>query len=120
MKITKEDRITSDYIRLKAGFKCARCGAYHPDCRGLHASHYMGRINQATRYEEDNLDCLCYGCHSYLEERKQTEYRDFKIKQLGEMRVEEIEFKSRGVKKWKVGEKEAIIEKYKIWILKNK
>lgn len=120
MKITKEDKVFSEYIRLRAGYKCERCGVLHERGVGLHCSHYMGRMNQATRFEEDNGDSLCYGCHSYFEERKQTEYRDWKIRKLGKKRVEEIEQMSRGIKKWKVDEKELIINKYKLWISNKK
>lgn len=38
------------------------------------------------RFEPDNCDTLCHGCHRYWEAEDREEYRDFKIKQLGEKR----------------------------------
>jgi hypothetical protein len=72
----------------------------------------MGRTNQATRYDDKNCDSLCYGCHSYFEDRKQTAYRDWKIKRMGLREVEKLEFKSRETKKWKVGEKDELRKHY--------
>lgn len=33
---------------------------------GLHCSHFHGRGKWATRFDPDNAEALCYGCHSYM------------------------------------------------------
>lgn len=123
--IDKLDILVSDYVRASKNVTCERCnsqwdwyilkGKLKSDrgLYGIHCSHYMGRTNKATRFELDNLDCLCNGCHSYFEDRKQTAYRDWKIIKHGEERVIELEQLSRTTKKWQVYELEELIETYK-------
>lgn len=96
MKLTTADTRFSKLIRDRDGWRCARCGKPYPKgSRGYHCSHYMGRTNKSTRFLPTNCDGLCYGCHSHLEDRKQTKYRDWKIEQIGLEAVEEIEAMSR-------------------------
>lgn len=114
MKISKYDKTFSDYIKLRDGYKCQRCHKQYEkgNARGLDCSHYMGRTNQATRYDEENAEALCMGCHSYFEDRKQTAYRDWKIEQMGLEAVIAVEQRSRAIKKWKVGEKDELRKIY--------
>lgn len=70
----------------------------------------MGRTNQATRFHEDNADCLCYGCHSFFEDRKQTAYRDWKIEKQGLESVEAVEQLSRTVCKRTKKQKDGLYE----------
>jgi len=85
MKITVLDREFGKLVRLKRGYMCERCGKHYPEGgKGLHISHFIGRSEKHTRWYEDNVDLLCYGCHSYLETHKPTLYRDWKREQLGE------------------------------------
>ena len=96
----KADDLFSDYIRLRDG-KCMRCGAL-PTARqsdglrvvGLQNSHYFGRRRESVRFDPDNCDALCGACHSLWEATDREDYRDFKIKQLGEERFEEMRIKS--------------------------
>lgn len=114
MKLTKIDKVFSLLVRLLAGRRCERCGTVYPEGkRGLHCSHYMGRTNYSTRWLVDNCDALCYGCHAYFEDRKQTEYRDWKIKKHGLEHVQRIENKSREIKKWTPKEKEQLYKDIK-------
>lgn len=110
MKHKKLDTIFSYYIRCRDKWTCRRCGTKYPigNARALDASHYMGRTNASTRWEEDNLHSLCRGCHGYFEDRKQTEYRDWMFSEYGEERTREIEQLSRQIKKWTPKEKEAL------------
>ena len=116
--IHKLDTAISNYVRSKAKFTCERCKkAYNPNVKyglsGLHCSHYMGRTNKSTRFELENLDCFCNGCHSYFEDRKQTAYRDWKIEKHGLHTVERLEWDSRQTRKWKDYELIDLIKKYK-------
>jgi len=80
IKIDKADRIFSLYVRELADNKCVRCGGIS----GLQASHFFGRANESTRFDPENVDCLCYGCHQYWGSTDREDYRAYKIKQLGE------------------------------------
>ena len=94
IRIDKADTIFSQYIRLRDK-KCVRCGSEVRMKKGLpvsHAcSHYWGRGKEGTRFEPDNCDTLCFGCHErwgHGDER--DDYRAFKIKQLGEKRFKSL------------------------------
>ena len=64
IKIDKADLLFSKYIREKADWTCERCGKlYPPPTTALQASHYFGRANEATRFDEDNVAAHCMGCH---------------------------------------------------------
>lgn len=89
IKIDRADAEFSKYIRLRDG-KCVRCGRLGGDTvdgeliKGLQASHYFGRGNEATRFDVENVDALCAGCHQIWGSDDREAYRVFKIKQLGE------------------------------------
>jgi len=80
LKIDKADRIFSLYVRELADNICVRCNGI----TGLQASHYFGRAKEGTRFDPENIDCLCYGCHQYWGSTDREAYREYKIKQLGE------------------------------------
>lgn len=90
-KTKKADTTFSRYIRDRDG-KCV-----YPGClqTNLQNSHFFARAISAVRYDPDNCDALCYKHHygdrirgwEYL---KQTDYRDFKIKQLGQERYDKL------------------------------
>ena len=91
VKIKAEDSLFSKIIKLRDSWTCQRCGThYHEGDRGLHNSHFIGRANKSTRFEKDNCDALCHGCHQYFETHKGTKYRQWKKQQLGEARFEEL------------------------------
>lgn len=70
VKIRAADRHFSLCIREAADWTCQRCGSKTPEDKrmGLHTSHYHGRGKWATRFDVLNVEALCYGCHSYLEQ----------------------------------------------------
>lgn len=66
-KIDAADKAFSLYIRTRAGWNCERCGKhYEPPTSALHCSHFMGRGKEATRFDPDNANALCYGCHQFF------------------------------------------------------
>ena len=89
IKIDKADQEFSLYIRRRDK-KCVRCGSPgKPDkdgnpVVGLQNSHYFGRGKESTRFDPQNCDSLCFGCHQYWGSEDREAYRNFKIKQLGE------------------------------------
>lgn len=90
IKIDRADECFSRYIRLR-DMKCMRCGTkVQLSDKGLPVSHqnshYFGRGREGTRFEPDNCDTLCHGCHRFWEKEDREAYRQFKVKQLGEDR----------------------------------
>lgn len=93
-KSKAEDTLFSKAIRERDKWTCQRCKKKYPDTypanMGLHCSHFIGRGHSATRFHPDNCDALCFGCHQQFETQKATDYRDWKIAQLGEKRFQEL------------------------------
>lgn len=92
IKITKTDRLFSNFIRDRDGWNCQRCGKHYDksntsDRQGLHCSHYYSRGKKSVRFEPDNCIALCYGCHKlwgHGDER--DKYEAFMRKKLGQTR----------------------------------
>ena len=89
----------SNWLRERVG-RCELCGK----TEGLTVSHYIGRKEKSTRYLVDNCDIFCWSCHAKWENRKQYEYREWKIKKIGEKRHQEL----KDLQKGSLGEKDAI------------
>lgn len=90
VKIDKADSTFSQYIR-KRDKVCMRCGSHvifnDKNLPISHqCSHYFGRGREGTRFEPDNCDTLCHGCHRFWEKEDREAYRQFKVNQLGEQR----------------------------------
>ena|SRR3990167_1860466 len=86
IRLDKADMAFSRYIRLRDK-ECVRChsrGHGVDDIAGLQNSHYFGRGREGTRFDPDNCDSLCAGCHRQWGSDDREAYRAFKIKQLGE------------------------------------
>ena len=97
MKLDPLDILFSRYIRPKAGGKCEFCGK-QGDPRGMHTSHFIGRRYRNTRWLEDNVACLCFGCHNLMHDFP-TIHREFFVKRIGSDRVEQLEILARTIKK---------------------
>lgn len=87
IKIDKADKVFSQYIRLRDK-KCMRCHSpVQINNKGLpishQASHYYGRGKENTRFDPENVDTLCMGCHMIWGSEDRETYREFKIRQLG-------------------------------------
>ena len=96
IKITRLDQYFSLFIRTRDAFTCQRCRKpFAPGAHGLDNSHYIGRANKRTRFDEENCDALCRGCHQFMETHKVTLYREWKIEQLGEERHQALLERSR-------------------------
>lgn len=98
IKIDKADRVFSQYIRLRDG-ECKRCHSrVRLNEKGLpvshNASHFFGRGKEATRFDPENVDCLCYPCHQIWGGDGRLEYREFKTKQLGKKKFQLLELRS--------------------------
>jgi len=88
IKIDKADTVFSQAIRLR-DMRCMRCHSrVRLNDKGLpvshQASHFYGRGKEATRFDPENVDTLCTGCHRVWGSDDREAYRDFKINQLGQ------------------------------------
>jgi len=86
IRISTLDRLFSQYIRTRDGWTCQRCRKYHaPPTMALHCAHTYKRRHKLTRWDADNADALCYGCHQYFEEHW-PEHLAWKERRLGTTR----------------------------------
>ena len=88
IKIDPADTAFSQYIRIRDG-KCVRCGSpVKFNDKGMpvshQASHYYGRGRESTRFDPENVDTLCFGCHKIWGSDDKEGYRNYKMKQLGQ------------------------------------
>lgn len=67
IRISKLDKLFSDYIRSRDKWTCQRCNTrYKPPTSGLHCSHFWGRRMKSVRFDTENCVALCHGCHVYF------------------------------------------------------
>tara|TARA_B100001250_G_scaffold157356_1_gene135213 strand:- start:200 stop:583 length:384 start_codon:yes stop_codon:yes gene_type:complete len=90
-KIFPSDREWSKYIRTRDMWTCQRCSKqYDPPTSALHCSHFWSRGNWSVRFDEDNCEALCYGCHSYLGGNP-VEFHKYYLEKLGQERFDALE-----------------------------
>lgn len=101
MKISNDiaDRLFSQFIRLRDG-ECRKCHSSvsynsNGDPISHQASHFQGRRKEATRFDPENVDCLCFYCHSYFTANP-YEHVQWQIATKGQQRVTEIIVRSNG------------------------
>lgn len=92
IKLDKADKMFSRYVRLrdKMCVRCGRKGEGKEGINGLQCSHFFGRSKESVRFDPENVNCLCYGCHRYWGSTDHESYREFKIKQLGKKGFENL------------------------------
>ena len=90
-KIFPSDREWSKFIRTRDMWTCQRCSKqYDPPTSALHCSHFWSRGNWSVRFDEDNTEALCYGCHSYLGGNP-VEFHKYYLEKLGQERFDALE-----------------------------
>ena len=92
IKLKPLDKLFSDYIRARAGWKCERCGNT-PSRQGLHCHHFHRRRKMSTRFDEDNALSLCFGCHQFFGENKEEE-KAFMLQKLGQRAYDMLEVRA--------------------------
>lgn len=97
MKLDQADIYFSKYVRLLQG-ECQRCHSKvklnkKGDPVSHQLSHFQSRRKEATRFDLDNCDAMCGGCHLYFTANP-YEHVQWQIKTKGEQRVNEIIFRS--------------------------
>ena len=99
VKIDKADQLFSIWIRTRDNWTCQRCAKRYDSGDGrLQNSHYYGRSHESTRFEPDNCDALCFGCHQYFTSQP-VEYVVWKSKRLGDKRVLSLTLQANSYKK---------------------
>lgn len=69
---------------------------------GLHCAHYWSRAMKSVRFDPENADALCYGCHSHF--HKDPKAHDaFKLAQLGKQRMDALQVRARTPQKLDMG-----------------
>ena len=109
MKRDPADAAFSNYIRTRDNWTCQRCGKqYKPPTSALHCSHFQGRGKENTRFDPENCDALCYGCHQYFTSHPGEHYQ-WQVDKKGQQAVDLIIYRSNQYKK-----KDRVLEKL-IW-----
>lgn len=99
MKRDAADTAFSNYIRTRDNWTCKRCGKkYEPPTNALHCSHFMGRGKEGTRFDPDNCDALCYGCHQYFTSHP-AEHHAWQVEKKGQKLVDELRLRASTYKK---------------------
>ena len=62
--IRKLDKLWSELVKLRAGYRCQRCGGTH----SLQSHHICGRRKYSVRWILLNGICLCSACHILVQE----------------------------------------------------
>lgn len=99
----KLDDIFSQYIRLKYAMpnglcKCISCNTIKPWNKGIQNGHYMSRRYMPTRFDEDNCRPQCIACNIFNQGNAQM-FRRGLIAQIGEQRVDLVEYRAKNTTK---------------------
>lgn len=105
MKLDPADIAFSLYIRTKAEFICEYCGR----SGRMETSHFHGRRKASTRFDEENVACLCFEHHAMMHEHPNI-HTDWMKKRLRSERYELLNIRAETIVK--VNRKE-IAQKYR-------
>lgn len=99
IKIRPTDSLFSIYIRNRDNWRCQRCFRQHEEgSRGLQNSHFWGRAHESTRFDPENCDSICHGCHSWFHANPQA-YSEWKKQKIGARAFKLLEIRARSYKK---------------------
>ena len=66
VKAKPADTWFSKCVRHASRWTCETCGTRHEEgSMGLHTSHIFSRRHRTIRWARDNVQALCFGCHSW-------------------------------------------------------
>jgi hypothetical protein len=85
------DREFSKVVR-KLG-ECERCG----NTETLQCAHFISRANLQIRWDKDNANCFCAGCHFWSHQRPDG-FVEFMQQKLGEKRYKALRERSMGAR----------------------
>ena len=81
IKRRSTDILYSKILRKKRNYTCERC--LKREEGGMQVSHFYGRKAETVRFDDENCDCFCAGCHKYFTEMPAL-YAEWKKKKMGE------------------------------------
>jgi len=103
--------ICSKVVKQRDNYTCVKCKTTYPEgSRALTCSHFWSSTKWPTKWDLDNLDTLCLGCHTQAEHDKQGWYMSYKLEQLGPALYAEMEIRANQIAKWSQHEKELMLE----------
>ena len=71
----------------------------------LNSHHIFTRTHRGTRWDQENLICLCWAHHHYMAHGRDTEkFRDFVIDRMGKKEFETLKVKAYTTTKYTVKE----------------
>jgi 5-methylcytosine-specific restriction endonuclease McrA len=93
IKADKVFNIYSKAIRLMNKNTCEYCKKFFQDGIGLQVHHFKSRRKESTRYDTENLICLCNYHHRYFHENPDIQV-EFMIEKLGKERYDNLIIRS--------------------------
>lgn len=60
--VDKLDRVFSEYIRKRDGYRCIVCGATR-ESTVIQCGHLFSRVSHSARFDELNASAQCMGCN---------------------------------------------------------
>ena len=102
------DKLVSKLVRIRAGYKCERCGKTSP----LNTAHIFSRRNLSVRWDMENVLCWCVGCH-FWGHQNPILFAEYVKEKLGNEKYEELKRKSVEIKKWTIPELEELLKEFK-------
>lgn len=82
--IKELDKLASQVVRSKG--KCEICGKRE----GIQCAHIFSRRNLNTRWDLDNLMCLCYRCHIHFAHKEPMLFAEAVKEKLGEDKYKKL------------------------------
>lgn len=108
-KKTLKNKLDKEISRIvRARGKCAKCGK--EEYEKLQAAHIFSRSNLSTRWDLDNLLCLCGGCHLFWAHKNPVEFTEFVRNYLGEYKYERLRQNATSIKKWTIEDLQIMLE----------
>jgi len=85
----KADKVFSNYIRNRDGWKCTICGKTKKNGVALQNGHYVKRGIVSVRYNEINNNCICNICnfrdnihHHFYEKAIRAKWGNIKVDEM--------------------------------------
>ena len=98
----KLDEVFSRYIRLLAGGYCKRCWLMGKGKEigfsKLAACHFHTRHKHSVRWDEDNVQALCSGCHRFLDDNHYDKI-EFWLQLLGQESLAALDKRAEDLRK---------------------
>jgi len=109
------DEVFRFYIKCRDDWQCQVCGAgFQVGNEWLDCSHFHRVSHKGTSCHEDNCDAFCRWCHTKLEKLKNRgqKYYNWKLRQLGEVKFEELRILAREITKLHKQDKIDLTQKF--------